>query len=82
MSVDGASVRKMILWPAVITFAITMIRLVGELQNWSPSLFSRQAGGGVCERVAQRQWLRCLYGEVRAFGVGPFRNPGQILVLC
>ena len=36
----------------------------------------RQAGGGVRERIAQGQWLRSLYREVRAFGVGPFRNPG------
>ena len=41
----------------------------------------RQAGGGVCERVAQGQWLRSLYRDVCAFGVRPLRNPGQILFL-
>ena len=28
-----------------ITFGVTMLRLLGELQNWSPTLFSRQPGG-------------------------------------
>jgi len=37
---------KLILVPAVITFAVTLLRLVGELQGWSPTLFSREAGGG------------------------------------
>jgi len=37
---------QMILVPALITLAITLLRLVGELQNWSPSLFNKTAGGG------------------------------------
>jgi hypothetical protein len=36
----------MILVPAVITLAVTLLRLVGELQGWSPRLFSKEAGGG------------------------------------
>jgi hypothetical protein len=31
--------------PIVITLGVTMLRLVGELQHWSPALFSRQPGG-------------------------------------
>ena len=31
--------------PVAITFGVTMLRLVGELQNWSPTLFSREPGG-------------------------------------
>jgi hypothetical protein len=46
VSVDSASIRKLIFWPAVITLAITVLRLVGELLNWSPALFNRTAGGG------------------------------------
>ena len=30
-----------ILVPALITLAVTILRLVGELQGWSPALFSR-----------------------------------------
>jgi hypothetical protein len=40
------SVGRMIVVPAIITFAVTLIRLVGEVMNWSPRLFNREAGGG------------------------------------
>lgn len=36
----------LILWPAVITLAITVLRLTGELQGWSTTLFNPAAGGG------------------------------------
>jgi hypothetical protein len=38
--------EKLILVPAVITLAVTLLRLIGELQGWSPALFNRNAGGG------------------------------------
>ena len=46
MSVDAASIRKLVFWPAVITLAVTLLRLIGEFQNWSPAFFSRAPGGG------------------------------------
>jgi hypothetical protein len=39
------SIRRLIGVPAVVTLAVTLLRLVGELQHWSPRLFSREAGG-------------------------------------
>src|SRR5262249_14579435 len=39
------AIRRMILVPAAITLAVTLLRLVGELQKWSPRFFSREAGG-------------------------------------
>ncbi len=36
----------MIVVPAIITLAVTLLRLVGELQHWSPALFNPVAGGG------------------------------------
>ena len=39
-------IKKLILVPAVITLAITLLRLTGELLHWSPMLFNREAGGG------------------------------------
>src|SRR5215468_3480574 len=42
----GLSVRRLVLVPAVITLAVTLLRLVGELNGWSPLLFNRSAGGG------------------------------------
>jgi hypothetical protein len=37
---------RLVLVPAVITLAVTLLRLVGELQGWSSALFNREAGGG------------------------------------
>jgi hypothetical protein len=39
-------VGKLILVPALITFVVTVVRLVGELQHWSARWFSPAAGGG------------------------------------
>lgn len=41
----GPSLKQLILVPAVITLGVTLLRLVGELQNWSPTFFNSQAGG-------------------------------------
>jgi len=60
VSVDAASIRKLVFWPAVITFAITILRLVGELQNWSPALFNRAAGGGGA--LIGISWLPPIFG--------------------
>lgn len=38
--------RELILVPSLITLAVTVLRLVGELNDWSPSLFGKAAGGG------------------------------------
>src|SRR5512133_3403557 len=51
---------RLVLVPAVITLAITLLRLVGELQNWSPRFFSRAAGGGAA--VVGISWLVPLFG--------------------
>ena len=40
------NISKLIFVPAVITLAITVLRLIGELQHWSTSLFNPAAGGG------------------------------------
>lgn len=53
-------VRKLILIPAAITFGITLLRLTGELLDWSPTLFQRQAGGaGAVVGIA---WLVPVFG--------------------
>jgi hypothetical protein len=43
--VPTVSIRRLIVGPAVITLAITLLRLAGELLHWSPKLFSREPGG-------------------------------------
>jgi hypothetical protein len=50
----------MILWPAVITLAITILRVVGELQGWSKSLFNPEPGGGGA--LVGISWLPLLLG--------------------
>jgi len=72
--VAGHSLRRLILIPAVITFAVTLLRLVGELQHWSPRFFSREAGGaGALIGIV---WLVPIFGVYFAFrlnqaGQGP-----------
>lgn len=46
MTESRVSIKDLILVPSVITLGITLLRLVGELQNWSPALFGKAAGGG------------------------------------
>ena len=40
------STGQLVLVPSLVTLGVTLLRLAGELQGWSPSLFSREAGGG------------------------------------
>ncbi|MGH7452059.1 MAG: hypothetical protein ACRENG_11980 [bacterium] len=44
--VSKDTIKNLILVPALITLAITLLRLTGELMNWSPVLFNKSAGGG------------------------------------
>lgn len=43
---DRTSLGRLILIPSLVTLAVTMLRLAGELTNGSPTLFSRAVGGG------------------------------------
>jgi hypothetical protein len=51
---------QMILIPALITLAITLLRLVGELQHWSDAYFNRAAGGGGA--LVGISWLIPVFG--------------------
>lgn len=59
-SIDGGTVRELILVPAILTLAVTLLRLVGELLNWSPALFSKAAGGGGA--LVGISWLIPVFG--------------------
>ena len=41
MGQEASRMGRLILVPAVITLAVTLLRLVGDLQGWSPALFNR-----------------------------------------
>jgi len=69
--------RDIVLVPALITLAVTALRLVGELQHWSPTLFN-PAGGGV-GAIVGISWLPLLFGPYFAArlvnaGEGPERT--------
>ncbi len=42
---SSISTHKLVLVPAIITLIVTVIRLTGELNGWSPELFGTGAGG-------------------------------------
>jgi hypothetical protein len=52
--------KELILVPALITLAVTLLRLTGELLEWSPVLFNRQAGGPLS--VVGIVWLVPVFG--------------------
>ena len=56
----NASLRRLILVPALITLALTLLRLTGELLLWSPRLFNRDAGGGAA--LVGIVWLIPIFG--------------------
>ena len=68
------SIGKLILVPAVVTLAVTILRLVGELENWAPLFFNKHAGGGGA--LIGISWLPILFGPYFAWklatvGEGP-----------
>lgn len=68
------SIARMILIPALITLAVTVLRLVGELQHWPKLLFNPEAGGGAA--VLGIAWLPFIFGPYFAMklvrnGQGP-----------
>jgi len=55
-----AAVGRLVLVPALITLAVTGLRLVGELLRWDPRLFSREAGGAGA--IVGIVWLVPVFG--------------------
>ena len=45
MANESASISKMILVPSLVTLAVTVIRLIGELGRWNEVFFKRGPGG-------------------------------------
>src|SRR5678815_179225 len=54
------SIVRLIRVPALISLGVTLLRLIGELQNWSPRLFNREAGGGGA--LVGIAWLVPIFG--------------------
>jgi hypothetical protein len=74
------SLKSLILVPSLITLAITILRLVGELQNWSPTFFSRAAGGAGA--IVGIVWLVPIFGvyfAVKLAKAGPTPGAGRVI---
>lgn len=54
------TVLRLVLVPALITLAVTLVRLAGELLQWSNKYFNRDAGGGGA--LVGIVWLIPLFG--------------------
>jgi hypothetical protein len=68
------SIVRLILVPSIITLVITLLRITGELRNWSPTLFNRAAGGGGA--LVGITWLVLIFGvyfalKLASDGKGP-----------
>ncbi|MEK7728383.1 MAG: hypothetical protein AAB354_08200 [candidate division KSB1 bacterium] len=57
---SNLDLKKMVIMPALITLAITLLRLTGELLNWAPALFNKAAGGGGA--LVGISWLVPIFG--------------------
>lgn len=53
-------ITRLILLPAIISLAVTLLRLTGELMHWSSILFNRSAGGGGA--IVGITWLPFFFG--------------------
>jgi hypothetical protein len=80
MTTPSLSLRSLILVPAVITLAVTLVRLAGELQGWSPTFFSRAAGGA--GSIVGIVWLVPIFGvyfAVKLARAGTAPGAGQVI---
>ncbi|MGD0697775.1 MAG: hypothetical protein ABSB82_23415 [Terriglobia bacterium] len=60
MADSRISTLRLILIPSVITLAVTLLRMVGELEGWSKTFFSPAPGGGAA--VVGIVWLVPIFG--------------------
>ena len=60
-SAGRPNITQLIMVPALITLAVTILRLVGELQQWSPALFGTGAAGGA-GAIVGIAWLPIIFG--------------------
>lgn len=69
-------ITHLILAPAVISLAVTLLRLLGELQHWSSLFFNRTAGGGAA--IVGISWLPIIFGPYFAAKLaGAGEDPGR-----
>jgi hypothetical protein len=69
------SISHLIFIPAVITLAITLLRLAGELERWNQHLFGRAAGGGGA--IVGISWLPFIFGPYFAVKLARSGDPAK-----
>src|SRR2546422_9224294 len=62
------SVWSLIVIPALITLAVTLLRLVGDLEHWPSPWFSNAAGGGAASVVLSIVGIHKQCGGGRSLG--------------
>jgi hypothetical protein len=81
---DYTSVFRMILFPSLITLAVTVLRLIGELRHWSRTLFNPKPGGGGA--ILGISWLAVVFAIYFAVRVHkshqPAEKPGRAISLA
>ena len=73
---------RLIIVPSVISLAITILRLTGELQSWSPKWFSSETGGIVPSGVSWVfgiTWLAAVFGAYFALRLARIGRKPQSL---
>ena len=76
-SAARVSTARLVLIPGVITLAVTILRLVGELQHWPTVLFNPAPGGGGA--IVGISWLPIIFGPYFALKLaGAGEGPGSV----
>ncbi len=63
------STFRLILVPGIVSLAVTLLRLTGELNQWSKALFNPEAGGGFA--LVGIAWLVPIFGVYFAMKLRP-----------
>ena len=59
MSENRTGAFSLVLVPALLTLIVTVVRVVGELQGWNPTFFSKPGGGSAVVGIT---WLVLVFG--------------------
>lgn len=81
-SAGKVSIIRLIALPAAITLAVTILRLVGELQHWPSSLFNPSPGGD--GSIVGIVWLAPIFGiyfAVKLAGSDPNARPVRAILM-
>jgi hypothetical protein len=74
---DNLSTQRLILVPAIISLAVTLLRLVGELEHWSRTYFNSGVGG--VGAIVGITWLAPIFGMYFAIRLAAREGPRSSL---